>query len=121
MNRVIATIILFACLDCVVWVRAHFRLSRTRHRYVWQSLLALPMILLVAFGVLLANGKPIVLRMHHVIPTIIPSTIFVWHFLVLPATIVLLLSVMVWHVARRVVRRKVEDGAPKSDAPAGDG
>ncbi len=90
MHLVAITITFFACLDGLVWVRFHKLLRPLRRQRLWQSLLACAMVIAIIFAAALSTGSSAVLRTHHLIPQWIPSTIFVWHFLVLPMTISLL-------------------------------
>ena len=115
MNWVVLTITFFICLDGLVWVRFHAMLSRMRHRWLWQGLLAVMMLMAVGFAVLLGTGSATVLRSHRVIPQWIPSTVFVWHFLLLPATIAALAVEWGVRLLRRMYRRCAQ---PNTNPPS---
>jgi hypothetical protein len=105
MHLVGISITFFACLDGLVWIRFH-RLLRPlpRHR-LWQSLLACAMATSILFSAELSTGSSTVLRTHHLIPMLIPSVIFIWHFLVLPITIALLGAELFFRIVRTIHRR----------------
>jgi hypothetical protein len=90
MHLVVFTITFFACLDGLVWVRFHKLLRPLRHHRLWQGLLAVTMLMSITFTAAMATGSSTVLRTHRHIPQLLPSTVFVWHFLVLPMTIAVL-------------------------------
>lgn len=117
MNWVIITITFFICLDGLVWVRFHAMLSRMRYRWLWQSLLAGMMLMAVGFAVLLGTGSGTVLRWHRAIPQWIPSTVFVWHFLLLPATVAVLGAEWGVRLLRRIFLSPIEPNPTPPPAP----
>jgi uncharacterized protein len=118
MHLVAISIIFFACLDGLVWVRFHRLLRPLRRHRLWQSLLACAMVSSILFSAELSTGSSLVLRTHHLVPTIIPSTIFVWHFLVLPMTIALLGAELAFRFIRKIYERTRRDPPPPSQSPA---
>jgi hypothetical protein len=120
MHLVAISITFFACLDGLVWVRFHRLLRPLRHHRFWQSLLACAMVTSILFSAELSTGSSTVLRAHHLIPQLIPSTIFVWHFLVLPMTIALLSAELAFRLIRRIYRRTRTESplSPPSPSPA---
>ncbi|MGD0464038.1 MAG: metallophosphoesterase [Tepidisphaeraceae bacterium] len=111
MHLVVFTITFFVCLDGLVWVRFHKLLRPLRRCRLWQGLLALAMVALIAFAAALATGSSTVLRTHRLIPQWISSTVFVWHFLVLPMTIAVLGAELGFRLIRGTHR------PPQADRP----
>jgi uncharacterized protein len=119
MHLVAISITFFACLDGLVWVRFHRLLRPLPQHRIWQSLLACAMVTSILFSAELSTGRSAVLRTHHLIPQLIPSTIFVWHFLVLPMTITLLGAELAFRLIRKIYRRAQAD--PRISSPTSSG
>lgn len=110
MNIVQLTVTVFIILDGVVWMRLHVLLRTMRRPRVWQSALAALMLAAVSFAVILGISDPTVFRHHRVIPQCIPAAVFIWHFLILPVTVI----AIAFEGAVRLIRRSA---APAPQPP----
>jgi len=116
MDVVVFIVTVFIALDGLVWLRFHFLLRQMRRRRLWRGILALLMLGAVVFAVVLGVSNPTVLRSHRIIPQWIPAAVFVWHFLVLPVTILAIAADWAIRLIRRFliprpVRPPVSDRA----------
>jgi uncharacterized protein len=86
----IVFIILFSFIgmDLFVWLRVDRLLRRARVRRIWRVILAFTMMAAVAFAFLSLARKASVGRTHSLIPSWLPASIYIWHFLVLPVTVI---------------------------------
>ena len=108
---------LIGLLDVLWWYLADRRLRPLRWSPLWRSLLALFMggLLVYMFGMVLAPS--LARRSHHFIPMPINAAIYLWHLIVLPASLLTFLLISLGRGAAGLVRRsRVEE--PTTSTPA---
>lgn len=108
MSFVLTLISLMLLLDVAVWYWAHHAASRTRwpRRMRWfvGGFFAIQLTSLV-FIVL---GRTVSTRNDQILPGFLLSAIFLWHFILLPASaIIALFEVVSWRMARRAAKAVV--------------
>ena len=103
-----------AFADAAWWWWADRRLRPLPHAWLWRSLLAVFMggMLLFMAGFVLAPG--LVRRSHQFLPMPASVAIYLWHLMVLPLTLLMMLLAAGGRLGTRVLKRKKEQ-APKAE------
>jgi uncharacterized protein len=114
MHLVVFSVTFFICLDVLVWLRLHLLLRPLPRHQFWQCLLALAMVMSILFAAALATGSSTAWRTHRHIPQWIPATVFVWHFLILPLTILVLGAELGFRLLR-IINRPHQTARPTSN------
>jgi hypothetical protein len=111
----------FVGLDLFVWIRLHFILGRVRHARWWRAALSVAMLAAIGLAFVSLARKATFQRSHSVIPPAFPASVYIWHFLVLPPTaVVLLFAPVIGWVGRKVKGRR-EREAMETAAPVAAG
>jgi uncharacterized protein len=111
---VLFILFLFIAMDLYVWLRLDRPLRSLRRARFWRILLAIIMPAVIAFAFLSLARKATVGRSHSLIPQWLPASAFIWHFLVLPVTVITLL---VSSLIRKLTAQKSAPAAAPLPAP----
>ena len=110
----------FICLDIWVWLRLDRAVRTFGRPRMWRILLAFLMLTAISFAVLSMFSNRTIGREHHLIPKWIPASIYIWHFLILPFTvIVLVIQKVIGSIIRMARANRVPSnwyGSPASAA-----
>src|SRR5437867_3924690 len=86
-------IFLSLCLDIVWWRAIDQKLRRLKHAALWRSLLAAFIAPLALWALWLAAFPFKTVRDNDLIPMFLPSAAYLWHILVLPMSLIVMMLV----------------------------
>lgn len=116
---------IFICLDLCVWVGLDRMLQRLAHAWLWRWALAILMAPPMAFILATLLVFHPMARAHPYIPPWLGAYAYIWHFLILAPTVLVLASCLLARrlaqayreVRFRLQRNNVEDPAPATANP----